>query len=84
MLASSVDPCSGNQKTSLEGRLVFGREVDNLVDYFLGNFSWVGLCHARYRQSWAVKQKGEWYRDGEEQSWAAGALRALELLACDH
>ena len=65
MLASSVDPGSRNQRTSPEGRLVRRTEVDNLVDYFLGNLSWIALCHARYRRSWAVKREGGWCRDGE-------------------
>ena len=65
VLASSVDTGSRNQRTSLEGRLVRRTEVDNLVDHFLGNLSWIALCHARYRRSWAVKREGGWCRDGE-------------------
>ena len=60
VLASSVDPGSRNQRASPEGRLVRRTEVDNLVDYFLGDFSWIALCHACYCWSRAVKREGGW------------------------
>lgn len=45
MLASSVNPSSGGQRTSDEGAFIAGAAIDDLVDDFLGSISQTELCH---------------------------------------